>query len=163
MVLDVAAITVKRDWAMARTGCTASSGILVTANRDWERVKTLFHAAVDIAPAARDRFVKEQADDPQVLEEVLSLLRAYPAAEGFLSTPPDPAQVRSAVARLHEGDQLGPFRIGHLIGAGGMGRSTAPRTRASTATSPSRCSRARRRSMRPVAKPSSAKHGRSRS
>jgi hypothetical protein len=93
----------------------------VTANRDWERVKTLFHAAVDIAPAARDRFVKEQADDPQVLEEVLSLLRAYPAAEGFLSTPPDPAQVRSAVARLHEGDQLGPFRIGHLIGAGGMG------------------------------------------
>ena len=66
-------------------------------------------------------FVKEQADDPQVLEEVLSLLRAYPAAEGFLSTPPDPAQVRSAVARLHEGDQLGPFRIGHLIGAGGMG------------------------------------------
>ena len=93
----------------------------MTDDRDWERVKTLFHAAVDVAPDARHAFVKEQTDDPRVLEEVLSLLQAYPAAEGFLSTPPDPAQVRSAVARLHEGDQLGPFRIGHLIGAGGMG------------------------------------------
>ena len=37
---------------------------------------------------------------------------AYPAAEGFLSTPPDPAQVRSVLARLHAGDELGPFRIG---------------------------------------------------
>jgi hypothetical protein len=36
----------------------------MTADRDWERVKTLFHAAVDIAPDARHAFVKEQADDP---------------------------------------------------------------------------------------------------
>ena len=93
----------------------------MTAHQDWERVKTLFHAAVEIAPEARDAFVKEQADDPRVLEEVMSLLRAYPSAEGFLSTPPDPARVRSVVARLHEGDQLGPFRIAGLIGAGGMG------------------------------------------
>jgi serine/threonine protein kinase/Tol biopolymer transport system component len=92
----------------------------VTAHQDWERVKTLFHAAIEIAPDARDAFVKEQADDPRVLDEVLSLLRAYPAAEGFLSTPPDPARVRSVVARLHEGDLLGPFRIAGLIGAGGM-------------------------------------------
>ncbi len=84
-------------------------------------MKTLFHAAVDVAPDARHAFVKEQADDPRVLEEVLSLLQAYPAAEGFLSTPPDRAQVRSVLARLHEGDQLGPFRIASLIGAGGMG------------------------------------------
>ena len=52
---------------------------------------------------------------------MLSLLQAYPAAEGFLSTPPDRAQVRSVLARLHAGDQLGPFRIASLIGAGGMG------------------------------------------
>jgi eukaryotic-like serine/threonine-protein kinase len=93
----------------------------MTANPDWDRVKTLFHAAVDIAPEARLAFVKAQADDPRVLEEVLSLLQAYPAAGGFLSTPPDGAQVRSVLARLHAGDQLGPFRIASLIGAGGMG------------------------------------------
>jgi len=93
----------------------------MTGDRDWERVKTLFHAAVDVAPDARHAFVKEQADDPRVLEEVLSLLQAYPAAEGFLSTPPDGAQVKSVLARLHAGDQLGPFRIASLIGAGGMG------------------------------------------
>ena len=72
----------------------------MTAHQDWERVKTLFHAAIEITPDARDAFVKEQADDPRVLEEVLSLLRAYPAAEGFLSTPPDPARVRSVVISI---------------------------------------------------------------
>ena len=82
----------------------------MTDDRDWERVKTLFHAAVDVAPDARHAFVKEQADNPRVLEEVLSLLQV-PGGRGFLSTPPDSAEVRSVLARLHAGDQLGPFRI----------------------------------------------------
>jgi hypothetical protein len=51
----------------------------------------------------------------------MSLLQAYPSAEGFLSTPADPAQVRAVLARLDTGDELGPFRITGLIGAGGMG------------------------------------------
>jgi eukaryotic-like serine/threonine-protein kinase len=48
-------------------------------------------------------------------------LQRYSAAEGFLSTPPDSAQVRTVLARLQAGDELGPFRISSLIGAGGMG------------------------------------------
>ena len=51
----------------------------------------------------------------------MSLLQTYPAAAGFLSTPPDSAQVRTVVARLQAGDELGPFRITSLIGVGGMG------------------------------------------
>jgi Tol biopolymer transport system component len=87
----------------------------------WERVKQLFHDALDVAPDARLAFVKERAGDAQVCQEVMSLLQTHPAAEGFLSTPPDSAQVQAVLARLQAGDELGPFRIDSLIGAGGMG------------------------------------------
>ena len=88
---------------------------------DWERVKQLFHDALDVAPDARLAFVKERAEDAQVCQEVLSLLQTHSAAEGFLSTPPESAQVQAILARLQAGDELGPFRIDGLIGAGGMG------------------------------------------
>ena len=71
-------------------------------------------------PALMDQR-RARASDAQVLQEVMSLLQAYPSAEGFLSTPADPAQVRAVLARLDTGDELGPFRITGLIGAGGMG------------------------------------------
>ena len=93
-VLDVAAITVKRDWATGPDLAVSRAGwIGMTAPGDWERVKQLFHEALDVAPDARVAFVKARADDPRVFEEVMSLLQAYPAAEGFLSTPPDPARM----------------------------------------------------------------------
>ena len=93
----------------------------MTTGADWDRVKQLFHEALDESPDARLAFVQARASDPQVLQEVMSLLQAYPSAEGFLSTPADPAQVRAVLARLDTGDELGPFRITGLIGAGGMG------------------------------------------
>ena len=93
----------------------------MTTGADWDRVKQLFHEALDVSPDARLAFVQARASDAQVLQEVMSLLQAYPSAEGFLSTPADPAQVRAVLARLDTGDELGPFRITGLIGAGGMG------------------------------------------
>lgn len=93
----------------------------MTTGADWDRVKQLFHEALDESPDARLAFVQARASDAQVLQEVMSLLQAYPSAEGFLSTPADPAQVRAVLARLDTGDELGPFRITGLIGAGGMG------------------------------------------
>jgi eukaryotic-like serine/threonine-protein kinase len=93
----------------------------VTAGADWDRVKRLFHDALDLAPDARLAFVRQQAGDTPIVEEVMSLLRTYPASAGFLSTPPDPGSVSVAVARLGAGDEIGPFRIASLIGAGGMG------------------------------------------
>jgi hypothetical protein len=93
----------------------------MTVSRDWERVNQLFHEALDLAPDARAAFVETRAGDAHVFQEVMSLLLTSSAAEGFLSTPPDSAQVRAIVARLQGGDELGPFRITSLIGAGGMG------------------------------------------
>jgi serine/threonine protein kinase len=93
----------------------------MTTGADWDRVKQLFHEALDTSPDARLAFVEARASDAQVFQEVMSLLQAYPSAEGFLSTPADPVQVGAVLARLDSGDQLGPFRITGLIGAGGMG------------------------------------------
>ena len=93
----------------------------MTVSGDWEPVNQLFHEALALAPDARAAFVKTKAQDAHVLQEVMSLLQTYSAAEGFLSRPPDSAQVRAVLARLQAGDGLGPFRITSLIGAGGMG------------------------------------------
>ena len=93
----------------------------MSASGDWERAKQLFHDALDVAPDARLAFVQERAGDAHIFQEVMSLLQTHPAAAGFLSTPPDSAQVRAVFARLQAGDELGPFRIADLIGAGGMG------------------------------------------
>jgi eukaryotic-like serine/threonine-protein kinase len=93
----------------------------MTVSRDWERVNQLFHEALALAPDARVAFVETRAGNAHVFQEVMSLLQTYSAAEGFLSTPPGSAQVRAVVARLQAGDELGPFRITSLIGAGGMG------------------------------------------
>ena len=93
----------------------------MTASADWARVKQLFQDALDVAPDARLAFVKERAGNALVLQEVMSLLQTHPAPDGFLSTPPDSAQVRAVLAQLQAGDDIGPFRITGLIGVGGMG------------------------------------------
>jgi eukaryotic-like serine/threonine-protein kinase len=93
----------------------------MTATRDWAQVKQLFHDALQLSADARTAFVESRASSPEVFAEVMSLLQAHPAAEGFLSTPVDPARVSAAVARLHPGDRLASFEIIGMIGAGGMG------------------------------------------
>jgi serine/threonine protein kinase len=93
----------------------------MTASDDWGRVKQLFQDALDVAPDDRLAYVRERAGDVLVLQEVMSLLETHPAPAGFLSTPPDSAQVRAVLAELQAGDELGPFRITGLIGVGGMG------------------------------------------
>ena len=88
---------------------------------DWERVQELFHAALEVPPEARRAFVQQQADDAQVLQEVVSMLDAYPAAEGFLSEPVDTGRIVAALSALGAGERVGPFEIVCLLGAGGMG------------------------------------------
>jgi len=93
----------------------------MNAPRDWQRVRTLFHAALDVAEEGRLAFVKERAGDAIVFREVASLLAAYPAAEGFLSEPASSGTLAAAVAHLKPGDRLGCFEVRGLIGSGGMG------------------------------------------
>lgn len=88
----------------------------------FQRIADLYHAVRECT-AEEGRAILERAE-PGLRSEVESLL-AQPAGGGFLEPPPAlrvPAWVADAVApMLAEGTELGPYRITHKLGAGGMG------------------------------------------
>ena len=93
--------------------------------QQWERVRALFHEAVEQLVDQRRRFVREASeDDPSVIGEVESLLRAHSDADKFLD---DAALAALALPRPSRprGCRRGPgsvrSRSSELLGAGGMG------------------------------------------
>ena len=92
-----------------------------------ERMQQLFLAALELAPEERAAYLDETcSDDPALRNEIESLLEADAKAfEGaFLEHPtvklahPAPAESTESM----EGRQIGPYRILHPLGQGGMGR-----------------------------------------
>jgi len=87
----------------------------------WSRIKELFQAALDRPPDARAGYLDEAcAGDDDARREVASLLGAHEEAGTFLETPVLADQAGAGPA-LRAGMQLGPYRIGAVIGSGGMG------------------------------------------
>jgi len=86
----------------------------------WSKVEELFHAALGRAPAEREAFLREACgDDEELRREVESLLAEESEAERLMEQPAvSAATQRLAVVR---GTRLGPYEIGDLLGAGGMG------------------------------------------
>ena len=94
----------------------------------WEHVFALFDEALARPDAERAAFLSDQcADDPDLRQEVESLLAAHGDAEAFLSAHPsrdDAAHLDPLAPRppaLTRGTRLGVFEIEALVGAGGMG------------------------------------------
>src|SRR5215813_438468 len=84
----------------------------------WDRVRGLFHEALELEPAAWDSFLSKVAeDDPVLAREVRSLLSAHEQSRDFLATPPVPPLSRMA----SPGDRVGRYRVVEEIGRGGMG------------------------------------------
>lgn len=81
-------------------------------NRRWQRVRDLFSRARELSTARRHAVLAEPGES-WLRREVASLLRADEQAGGFLD-PPD-------TEPLPEGSRIGPYRLGHPIGRGGMG------------------------------------------
>ena len=80
----------------------------------WTRVKRLFVEALERPAGRRRGWLAEAADhDPELIEEVGSLLEAHERAEGFLSTP---VAVTPPGELPLEGARLGPYRIVEVIG-----------------------------------------------
>ncbi|HEV7574191.1 MAG TPA: protein kinase [Thermoanaerobaculia bacterium] len=83
----------------------------------WERVRTLFHAAVDASP--RDRQTLLGDCDPNLRVEVERLLEQHDTSEGFLE--------QSVWDLVDTGDAkwehvlIGPYRVVRQLGHGGMG------------------------------------------
>ena len=92
------------------------------AQNDWQKVRELFHGALERGPDARAAFLREAcAGDDEVRREVASLLAAHDHAEGFLSGPATPAPESAIFSPLPPGSRVGPFEIVELAGRGGMG------------------------------------------
>jgi tetratricopeptide (TPR) repeat protein len=89
---------------------------------DWQRVQTLFLAAVDMLPDERDRFLEGAcADDVELREEIESLV-----ATDIEDMTPIVKAVRQEAVSLFEstmrvGERFGSYRILREIGRGGMG------------------------------------------
>ena len=91
-----------------------------------DRIDSLFDAAIDLPPEEQTAFVERAcSDDEAICARVLELVRAY-RSEGALDSPA--ARVAAGVVQAASAlggpvpERIGPFRVGHEIGRGGMGR-----------------------------------------
>jgi serine/threonine protein kinase len=89
----------------------------------WRRAEDLFHAALERAPETRRAFLDEACgEDSDLRRQVATLVSNAERAESFLETAvfagvePTKGPRASLV-----GQQIGPYRIHGLLGAGGMG------------------------------------------
>lgn len=83
---------------------------------DWPKIEALLDAALELPESERTGFVRAQAADAALAEEVLALLGSAERAQTFLEEADEPdAPV------LTPGEELGAWRIVSLIGRGGMG------------------------------------------
>ncbi len=100
---------------------------MATQPDNWEAVKALFEAALEVGAANRSSFLKEQCPDVNIREEVERLLSEHDQARTFLSTPALgdfrlETGAPTSPRRLLEGEVLaGRFRIIRFIASGGMG------------------------------------------
>jgi Tol biopolymer transport system component len=89
----------------------------------WEKVERLYHAARELDGAGRARFFDENcASDSAVRREVETLLEQGGKSDDFLNAIAASKEVTSFHTMLSAGTQLGPYRVEHLLGRGGMGQ-----------------------------------------
>ncbi|HLK49114.1 MAG TPA: serine/threonine-protein kinase [Bryobacteraceae bacterium] len=87
-----------------------------------DQVHSLFHELADLAPAERDRVLRERQIGPEVRVEVESLLSFDSiAAHDFTGLVADAAQEVLSAAPGPEVARCGPYRLVRLLGRGGMG------------------------------------------
>jgi serine/threonine protein kinase len=94
----------------------------------WAQVNEILRQAIELPPAARREFVQTACGEHLSLcREVLELLMAYEADEAswnFGSSPLVGYALRALAARQTTSvleDKVGPYRILHELGTGGMG------------------------------------------
>jgi serine/threonine protein kinase/tetratricopeptide (TPR) repeat protein len=88
----------------------------------WERLESLFHAALPLAPAARAMLLdRECADDPALRAEVERLLAAHDRAGRFIQAPAVALAPTGPPEPPVEGRRIGAYRVVSELGRGGMG------------------------------------------
>ena len=85
----------------------------------WEKVKELFDAALELKTGESRRFLTQACGSDQSLrDEIESLLTAYAQSDG-LSRPAIPSRRGPSISRQ---ESIGPYRLIRKIGEGGMGQ-----------------------------------------
>src|SRR5262245_49517281 len=96
----------------------------------WRQVETLYHAALEREPGARDAFLAQAcAGDEELRREVEELLRYDGAAESFIQGNAlafdarrlKPEELSQTAPQLLPGQRIGAYKILALLGRGGMG------------------------------------------
>ncbi len=94
-------------------------------NQDSEKIEDLYHQALAKPKEERVAFLAEVCGGDEALRrELQSMLDAHEKAGGFMESPALEHAARladQAGSQLLVGYQLGPYRIGRLLGRGGMG------------------------------------------
>jgi serine/threonine-protein kinase len=92
--------------------------------QQWTRVRALFERALELEPADVPEWLeREEAEHPEIRNEVLALLRHHRDAGAFLASPLSAgADLLADELALQPGDRIGPYDIVGEIGRGGMGR-----------------------------------------
>lgn len=91
----------------------------------WKQLKTIFHAARELAPVERASYLATVCDgDTELRAQVEKLLAANDDPEAFLVSPAlvcaaDVSEIDQAEVRA--GEAIGPYQIVRELGRGGMG------------------------------------------
>lgn len=86
--------------------------------KNWSRVESLFHTAMEKPNDRRKAYLLSAANNNTEYMESLRLVKSAEAADDFMSTSIGLAPFS---ASLSAGDVLGSWRIGQVLGSGGMG------------------------------------------
>src|SRR5262245_20505922 len=96
----------------------------------WSQVETLYHAALEREPGAREAFLAQACvGDEELRREVEELLRYDGAAESFIKGNAlafearrlEPEELSQTGPQLLPGQHIGTYKILSLLGRGGMG------------------------------------------
>ncbi len=89
---------------------------------NYAKARTIFDAAMDIAPSDRGAFIAEQCvGDAPLFAHVQRLVAAEATAVGFLEQPAI-IQAAQQDAKSYVGRRIGRYTLNKLLGQGGMGR-----------------------------------------
>lgn len=92
----------------------------MTAER-WAQVKAIFAQALEMPPGERRAFIEASSDDPEVREEIESLLSASDEAGTFIEQPALAPPLAAGLEFPAPGDRVGIYSIIQKVGEGGMG------------------------------------------
>ncbi len=88
----------------------------------WERLESLFAAAVELPHAERSASLAASCgEDAALAAEVLALVEADSREDTFI-VPPEPAGDSGPRDLLQPGDIIGAYQIEHFVAGGGMGK-----------------------------------------